>query len=181
MRTHIKINYKIILTSVGLLFVGIVIAFIFEDFYRQLVRFLFNFFNGDKIQFFGKNFHLFASNRFIIAFGLFVSLIYVILKISSRPKRLKRASLTVIVFFATTILITALDSSRLIIECTACNDGIRKLYYNEITYDEYFIISLTTASVYLFTAYLLERKKITIYAYPLYSLNIINFVQTDKL
>ena len=59
-----------------------------------------------------------------------------------------------------TILITAFDSKRLIIECTACDDGIRKLTFNEITYDKYFIISLTTATIYLLTTYLIERKRL---------------------
>lgn len=160
MRTTIRNNYKNILTTIGLLLVGIVFAFLFEDYYRQLVRFSFKFFNGDNIQFFGKNFHLFPSDSFVIAFGLFTSLTFLLLKFSSRPSRLKRTCLTVIVFFVTTILITALDSKRLIIECTACDDGIRRLTFNQPTYDKYFIISLTTAFSYLLTTYLLERKRL---------------------
>lgn len=160
MWTTIKNNYKTILATVGLLLVAIIVAFLFEDYYRQLVRFLFKFFNGDNIQFFGKNFHLFPSDSFVVAFGLFTSLTFLLLKFSSRPDRLKRTCVTVIVFFATTSLITALDSKRLIIECTACDDGIRRLTFNEITYDKYFIISLTTATVYLLTVYLLERKRL---------------------
>ncbi len=160
MWTTIKNNYKTILTTIGLLLVGIVFAFLLEDYYRQLVRFSFKFFNGDNIQFIGKNFHLFASDRFVAVFGLFTSLTFLLLKFSSRPNRLKRICVTVIVFFVTTILITALDSKRLIIECTACDDGIRRLTFNSVTYDKYFIISLTTAIVYLLTAYLLERKRL---------------------
>jgi hypothetical protein len=59
-----------------------------------------------------------------------------------------------------TILITALDSKRLIIECTACADGIRRLTFNQLTYDKYFIISLTTAIAYLLTSILFERKRL---------------------
>jgi len=160
MWTTVKNNYKTILATTGLLLVAIVVAFLFEDYYRQLVRFSFNFFNGDNIQFFGKNFHLFPSDSFVVAFGLFTSLTFLLLKFSTRPNRLKRTCVTVIVFFATTILITALDSKRLIIECTACDDGIRRLTFNQVTYDKYFIISLTTAFTYLFTTYLLERKRL---------------------
>ncbi len=156
----IKNNYKTILATVGLLLGAIVVAFLFEDYYRQLVRFLFKFFNGDNIQFFGKNFHLFPSDSFIVAFELFATLTFLLLKFSARPNRLKRICLTVIVFFVTTILVTALDSKRLIIECTACDDGIRRLTFNEVTYDKYFIISLTTATIYLMTTYLLERKRL---------------------
>lgn len=148
------------MTTVGLLLVSIVVAFLFEDYYRQLVRFSFKFFNGHDIQFIGKNFHLFASNSFVITFGLFASLTFLLLKYSSRPKRIKRVGLTIFAFFAMTFLITALDSKRLIIECTACDDGIRKLTFNEITYDKYFIISLTTAIIYLSTTCLIERKRL---------------------
>lgn len=160
MWTTIKNNYETILTTIGLVLVGIVFAFLFEDYYRQLVRFSFKFFNGDNIQFIGKNFHLFASDRFVAVFGLFTSFTFLLLKFSSRPNRLKRICVTVIVFFVMTILITALDSKRLIIECTACDDGIIRLTFNSVTYDKYFIISLTTAIVYLLTAYLLERKRL---------------------
>jgi len=160
MWTTIKNNYKTILTTIGLLLVGIVFAFLFEDYYRQLVRFSFKFFNGDNIQFIGKNFHLFASDSFVIAFGLFTSLTFLLLRFSSRPNRLKRTCVTVFIFFSMTILITALDSKRLIIECTACDDGIRRLTFNQLTYDKYFIISLTTAIAYLLTTYLLERRRL---------------------
>jgi len=160
MWTTIKNNYKTILTTVVLLLISIVVAYLFEDYYRQLVRFSFKFFNGNDIQFIGKNFHLFASDSFVITFGLFSSLTFLWLKYSSRPKRIKRVGLTIFAFFAMTILITAFDSKRLIIECTACDDGIRKLTFNEITYDKYFIISLTTATIYLLTTYLIERKRL---------------------
>jgi hypothetical protein len=159
MWTTIKNNYKIILTTVGLLLVGIVSAFLFEEYYRRFVRLLFKFVNGDKIQFYGKDFHLFASNIFAIAFGLFISLTFLLLKFSASQYRIKRASLTVVIFFVTTILITAVDSFGLVIECTACNDGIRRLTFNQPTYDKYFIISLITAFTYLLTTFLLERKR----------------------
>jgi len=159
MWTTIKNNYKTIVATVGLLLVAILFAFLFEDYYRQLVRFSFKFFNGDNIQFFGKNFHLFPRDSFVVAFGLFVSMTFLFLKFSSRPSRLKRICVTVIVFFATTILITAFDSKRLIIECTACDDGIRRLTFNQPTYDKYFVISLTIAFAYLLTTFLLDRKR----------------------
>ncbi|WP_291117923.1 hypothetical protein [Flavobacterium sp. UBA6135] len=68
--------------------------------------------------------------------------------------------MTVFIFFAMTISITALDSKRLILECTACDDGIIRLPFNQLTYDKYFIISLTTAIAYLLTTYLLERRRL---------------------
>ena len=160
MWTTVKNNYKTILTTAVLLIVAIVLAFLFEDYYRQLVRFSFKFFNGDNIQFFGKNFHLFPNESFIVAFGLFTSLTFLLLKFSSRPYRLKRTFVTIIFFFTTTIIVTAFDSIELVVECTACNDGIRRLTFNQPEYDKYFIISLTTAITYLLSTYLLERKRL---------------------
>ena len=160
MWTILKNNYKTILLTIVLLLLGIIFAFIFEDYYRQLVRISFKYFNGDKIQFSGKNFHLYASYSFVIAFGLFTTLIFLLLKFSSRPNKIKRVCLTIFIFFATTFLTTALDSTRLVVECTACNEGIRILAYNELSYDNYFIISLTTAIAYLIAIYLLERKQL---------------------
>ncbi len=159
MWTTIKNNYKIILGTIGLFLFAVVLAFLFEDYYRQLVIFSFKFFNGNHIQFIGKNFHLFASNTFVIAFGLFCVLTFLFLRFSSPPKRIKKAVFTVLTFFITTIFITALDSKRLIIECTACGDGIRKLTYNEIAYDKYFTVSLIASILFLFTAFLLERNR----------------------
>ncbi len=158
MWTSIKNNYKIILTTVVILFVGIVLAILFENYYRQLVRFSFKFFNGDKIQFVGKNFHLFASYFFVTAFGIFISLSFILFNFSTKSKRIKRACFTIIIFFCSTIFISALDCYGLIIECTACDDGIRKLSFNQPSYDNYFVISLTISFAYLLTTFLLECK-----------------------
>jgi hypothetical protein len=160
MWTEIKNIYKTILTAIGLLLVGIMFAFLCENYYRQLVRFSFKFFNGDNIQFVGKNFHLFASDIFVASFGLFTSLTFLLLKFSLRPYRVKRVCLTIFVFFTTTIIITALDSKRLIIECTDCDEGIRRLTFNQLNYDKYFIISLIITFAYLLSTYLLDRKRL---------------------
>lgn len=142
MWTSIKSNYKTILITLGLFVLGVVTAFVAEDLYRQMVRFIFKFFNGDKINFIGKNFHLFASIKFVVAFGLYCSLSFLILKRNKHYNRIKAILYLTIIFFLTTAILSLFDSKRLIIECTACNDGIRRLTYNEITYDFYFMTSL---------------------------------------
>ncbi len=153
----IRNNYKTVLTAIEIFLVAIIVAFLFEDYYRRLVRFLFKFFNGDNIQFIGKN--LFASNCFVVSFAFFCLLTFLMLKSSQQSKRLKRSCLTVLIFFISTFLITALDSKMLIVECAACDNGVRKLVYNEVAYDRYFIISLIISFGYLLASYLLERPK----------------------
>lgn len=159
MWTSVKNNSKTFLVTITILIISIPLAFLLEDYYRQFVRFLFKLFNGNHIQFFGKNFHLLASNSFVIAFALFTVAVFLLLKFYCRHHRLKRTCFTVFVFFATTILITALESKRLIVECTACNDGVRRLTYNEITYDQYFILSLAAAIIYLLTTCFLDHQR----------------------
>lgn len=155
----IKNSYKTMLTTAGAFIIGILLAYLFEDHYRQFVRFLFSFFNGENIQFTGKNFHLFPSNIFIITSGFFSSFSFLLLKFSTHTSRIKSTFNTVIIFFMTTILITALDSHRLVLECTACNDGIRRLTFNEIPYDRYFVISLALATIYLTIKYLKKTNE----------------------
>lgn len=164
MRFAIRENYKIILSAIQDTFFGFLFAYIlangFEDYYRQLIRYLFRFFNGDSIRFIGKNFHLFPSLSFIINFGIFTSLAMMLFRFSFKPHRIRRISLMVLIFFSTTILTIALDSKRLIIECTTCQDGIRRLTFDQLAFDNYFSIGLFTAIAYLLTTFLLERKRL---------------------
>jgi hypothetical protein len=84
MRIAISKNYKIILSTLYKILLGFAIAYSIangcEDYYRQLVRFSFRFINGDSIRFIGKNFHLFPSSSFVVAFALFISLVILLLK-----------------------------------------------------------------------------------------------------
>lgn len=160
MQTSLRNNLKTILVALVILFVSVIMAYYVEDYYRILVRFSFNLFNGDHIRFVGKNFHLFASPAFVIAFCLFNLGSIFFLRMASPPSRSKRALLVITIFFAATFLITALDSSRLVIECTACDDGIRPLRYNELKYDNYFIASLSMAAMYLLVGYIVDRKRL---------------------
>lgn len=152
-------KFKTGISTVAFFLFGVLIAFFFEDRYRQLVRYSFKLFNGEKIQFIGKNFHLFASYRFVIALGLFTSCTFLSLQYSFKAIRVKNAVLAILIFFASTFIICLLDSKRLLFECTACDDGIKRLSFHEITYDMYFIISLTTSIVFLISNHFLKEKK----------------------
>lgn len=155
--TTVMSNLKTALTALGIFFVGTVAGYISEYHYRRFVRFLFWLFNGDNIQFYGKDFHLFPSACFVISSGLYASLAFLLLKNATWTYRIKRGSLSVIVFFTTTVLIAALDSKRLIMECTACDDGIRKLVFGAVAYDTYFITSLSASILYLFGAWYIRH------------------------
>ncbi|MGE6220595.1 hypothetical protein ACQKCH_12265 [Nubsella zeaxanthinifaciens] len=67
--------------------------------------------------------------------------------------------MAILFFFATTFLITAVDSKLMVIGCTACNDGMMRLSFNQPPYDNYFMISLAVAFLYISITYLLAYKR----------------------
>lgn len=150
----IKNNYKAILQTLGLFVLGVVSAFLFEDYYRQFIRFLFKYFTTDKIIFSGKKFHLFASLKFVIAFGLFCSILFFAINKNIFYNKFKAVLYSLIIWLVSINIISFIESNGLVVECTTCNYGIRKLNYNEINYDLYFVISLLiTLSVVIWLIY----------------------------
>lgn len=150
---------KTVSIAIVLFVFGYATAFACEEYYRQLVRFLFKFFNGNNIVFIGKNFHLFPSSEFTVSFGVFCTLTFFILHKNPLYNKYKAFIYLITTFVLTTSIISWLDSKRLIIECTACDDGIRKLSYNQITYDAYFIISLVVSILFLLLLVYRNREK----------------------
>lgn len=133
-----KLKFIFFLFAIFLLTISI--AFYYENYYRILVRFFFKFFQGDKIKFVGKNFHLFASTYFVLAFGLFSVLFAIFLR--GQTKKFVYSALAIVIFFVTTTVTTYIDSLSKVVECTTCEDGIRSLHYNAVNYDFHFITSL---------------------------------------
>ena len=57
-------------------------------------------------------------------------------------KIFKRTVLSIVIFATAMILISSVDGNLKVIECTACDNGIRKLHWNEINYG--FIVGLSS-------------------------------------
>lgn len=165
---------KAILLLLLVFFLTVVIAFYFENSYRVFVRDCFNFFQGDNIKFVGKNFHLFASSYMLVSFGLFSVALTVLLYGQSATKRLVYLSLKVLLFFTTTFVTTYIDSLGKVLECTACQDGVRSLHYNAVNYDFHFITSLLVGLLPLFWSFskkqILKRR----HRKPAYNMGIAN-------
>jgi hypothetical protein len=156
-----SLNYKPLLALLGLFFVGIVTAYFFEWHYRKLVTHSFQMLYGDNIKFIYKDIHLFPDEIFLIAFGLFTSIAFLLLKYSARQFRTKRICFMIFTFFATTILAIALESKRLIFECANCEEELGQLTFRKPSYNLYFIVSLSASLIYLATVYLLEHRRIS--------------------
>ena len=156
-----KLNYKTLLAALGLFFAGGVTAYFFEWNYRKLVTYSFHLLYGDNIKFLYKDIHLFPDESFLIAFGLFTSVAFLLLKFFARQFRTKRILFMILTFIVTTFLAVALDSKRLIFECANCEEEIRQLTFRKPSYNLYFIVSLSASLIYLATVYLLEQRRIS--------------------
>lgn len=151
---------KILLFLLLVFVLTITLAVYYENSYRVLVRFWFKTFQGDKIKFVGKNFHLFASSYFMLAFGLFSVILVILLYGQGKRRRFVYLFSTIVLFFVTTMASTYIDSFGKVVECTACENGVRSLQYNAVDYDLHFITSLVVGLLPLFWTFL--KKKITI-------------------
>jgi hypothetical protein len=148
---------KLILLLILVFVLTVTLGFYYENSYRFLVRFFFKLFQGDNIKFVGKNFHLFASTYFVVAFGLFSVVFTFFLRGLTKKGKILNLALALILFFATTIATTYIDSLGKVVECTACQDGIRSLHYNAINYDFHFITSLAVGLLPLFWRFLKKQ------------------------
>jgi hypothetical protein len=165
---------KIILLLLFVFVLTSTLAFYYENSYRVLVRFFFKYFQGDKIKFIGKNFHLFASSYFVVAFGLFSVVLTMLLYGQSNRQRFICLFSTITLFFITTMATTYIDSFGKVVECTACQDGIRTLHFNAVNYDFHFITSLVVGLLPLLWTFLKKQISKWRQRKPAYNIGIAN-------
>ena len=132
------------------IFIGIIaayflalLAFTYEENYREFIRNLYQQLTENKISFKNdvKSLH-FASGEFISAFVIFLISKFILLKRQENKQRIKNIVLGMLLIIISTIVICYIDSNGKLIECTACDNGRRVLGFNDINYDFIFITSL---------------------------------------
>ncbi|MAZ27791.1 MAG: hypothetical protein CL868_12040 [Cytophagaceae bacterium] len=133
---------KQILTGILFAIIGSIIAFYSYDFLRNQIQEVFVWSTADSIQFIGKDFYLFASYFYYISFSISFSILVISSMHLSFLKIFKRTVLSIVIFATAMILISSVDGNLKVIECTACDNGIRKLHWNEINYG--FIVGLSS-------------------------------------
>lgn len=125
---------KKIILRIIIFLVGVGIAFLTESFFRGFIQDVFQISTSDKIQFFGKNIYFIPNVIFLPILGLSL----VTLSIENSNKNNFQIFINILrsllLFFISIILISAVDANLKVIECTACIDGIRKLNWNDINY-----------------------------------------------
>lgn len=133
---------KKIILRIIIFLVGVGIAFLAESFFRGFIQNIFQISTSYKIQFIGKNIHFIPNIIFLLILGLSL----VILSIENSNKNNSKIFINIIrsllLFFISIILISAVDANLKVIECTACIDGIRKIKWNDINYGIILGISL---------------------------------------
>jgi amino acid transporter len=134
--------FKILIGIVVAYFLAL-LAFTYEENYRDLIRNLYQQLTENKITFknYGKYFH-FASGEFISAFVIFLISIFILLKRLENRQRIRNAILGILLLIISTVIFCYIDSNGKLIECTACDNGKRVLEFNDINYDLIFISSL---------------------------------------
>lgn len=114
--------------------IGVVIASNSESFFRSLIQDIFQWSTSDKIQFVGKNIFIFSNKLYFLTFGIGILILTLENFNQKLIQVLKSITITLLIFGILLIVISFIDANIKVAECTACNDGIRKLNWNEINY-----------------------------------------------
>ncbi|WP_264550131.1 hypothetical protein [Flavobacterium sp. N2820] len=133
---------KKIILRIIIFFIGAGIAFLTESFFRGFIQDVFQISTSDKIQFIGKNINFIPNIIFFPTLGLSLVIISIENSNKNSSQILINIIRSLIIFFISIIVISAIDANLKVIECTACIDGIRKIKWNDINYGMILGISL---------------------------------------
>lgn len=123
-------------------FLGFGIALYAESFFREIIQDIFKWSTSNKIKFIGKNIYFSVDLIYYCTWGLAALILTLDLVGQKFLVFLKNGIVCILIFGSTLVGISAIDAHIKVTECTACDDGIRKLHWNEINYA--LIICLST-------------------------------------
>ncbi len=114
--------------------IGYGIALYTESFFREIIQDVFKWSTSDKIRFVGKNMYIFSDKTYYIMLGV-IPLILTLENLNKKPAEyIKNVIICLLIFGISLIGISAIDANIKVVECTACDDGIKKLHWNGINY-----------------------------------------------
>ena len=121
--------------SIFLLVLGVsyIISLLLDSYLRKQIFDLYKWTTKNKIIFTGKGFYFFPSICFVISFTISLSILVLNL-INNKHQVIKNIILWFIIFIFSTIIISAIHANILVIECTSCESGIRKISYYKVKY-----------------------------------------------
>lgn len=114
--------------------IGIGISLFSYSFFREQIQSIFLWSTSNQIRFTGKNFYLFGNDFYYLSFGISF-LVLTLQNLNQRLKEIfKNVIICLLIFGVSLITISAIDANIKVAECTACDNGIRKLHWNGINY-----------------------------------------------
>ncbi|SHJ42556.1 hypothetical protein SAMN04488007_0294 [Maribacter aquivivus] len=114
--------------------IGFGIALYSESFFREIIQDVFKWSTSDKIKFVANNMYIFSDKTYYITLGI-VPLILTLENLNKKMTTfLKNGIICLLIFGISLVTISVIDANIKIAECTACDDGIRKLHWNGINY-----------------------------------------------
>ncbi|WP_010134012.1 hypothetical protein, partial [Ochrovirga pacifica] len=132
-KTHSKLTKKIIFGILAFV-IGIIIAYSSESFFRGIIQDIFKWSTSDKIQFVGKNFFVFSNKLYFLTFGIGLLILTLDNLNQKLADYLKNIIISLLIFGILILGFSSLDANLKVVECTACDNGIRKLHWNDINY-----------------------------------------------
>ncbi|MGB5942030.1 MAG: hypothetical protein WBG71_04055 [Leeuwenhoekiella sp.] len=127
--------------------VGMASPFFTYGFFRKTIQDVYVWGTSGKVQFFGKEFYLFFSPYYYIALA-FLFTVFILRNFQRKTSSIiKQFSLAVILFFSTVFIISYVLANLALIECTACEDGIKPLHYNAIPYSSILKLAALVAAI----------------------------------
>jgi len=151
-----------ILIGIAFFVIGFGIAVYADSFFRQLIQDLFQWTTNNGIQFGGKDFYLFGNPVYFSSLGL----VFLIFSIANKKEKIQKIALNgiilILIFGILLTAISALNANLKIIQCTACDDGIRRLGYNEINYGLILTTSTLLSTIPSLITILKKRKKASV-------------------
>lgn len=149
---------KKIIVGILAFIIGIGISFYSESLLRSLIQDVFQWSTSNKITFIGKNFFVFSNKSYFLIFGISLGIFSLANLNQKIIQMLKNCILYVLIFGIVLTGISAIDANLKIIECTACDDGTRKLHWNDINYGLILGISVISSTIPSIRRIFLNRK-----------------------
>lgn len=139
---------KLVLIILLLFVASVYFSFLYDDDFREMVRFLYNYLSSDKIEIRvpAKYIH-FAGGAVVLTFAFYTVLLYILLRKEELKKILFFLSLSLIMFFISVVAACYIEGLVLLAECTTCLNGRRTIRGSEIPYDRIFIQSIIIATI----------------------------------
>ncbi len=142
---------RIALLGIGIFVASGALSYWLEGSYRVWVRSLCT---TNGIQFAGKYVQLFVSRWFLFGSATWPLVTFLLIKKFTWQQGLIRLLIAVAVFFSVVFVLVSGWAASRVMQCTACDDGVRIMRFEEVPKDGFFV----TALVLSLLAFLVRRS-----------------------